>query len=368
MTSPVKRKLSSTTRSVSPPTVRRRVELAVHAGASDARTSNVRRSSAETWTFYSWNVNGISHLLQKKISFSNASLYPLRSFLKDHQWPHLLCLQEVKIRPDDEATKRRVESAANAGCQQREPMYTAYFSLPRDKYNAKGFGGKVHGVATLVRQDTAPSQVSLPDFDLEGRVLVHEFVALPLVVVNGYWVNGTDAPYRDPSTGEPSGTRHDHKLWFHARMLDLCKAAEARGKHVVLLGDMNVAPKRHDGHPNLRTSPVQHVKNRADFNAKFLDKDSKSGLRGVDVFRHFHGDEKKFTYRGRGRPWGESADRVDLIIASHQLTTIGAVTATDICDNPRDRGHSDHVPLWVAIDQDKLWIAGADKMSASSEV
>jgi len=54
-------------------------------------------------TFYSWNVNGIGALLQKQIDFSPKSVYPLRSFLKDHDWPHMLCLQEVKINRDDDS-------------------------------------------------------------------------------------------------------------------------------------------------------------------------------------------------------------------------------------------------------------------------
>jgi len=174
----------------------------------------------------------------------------------------------------------------------------------------------------------------------------------PLVVINGYWVNGTSNPYRDPNTGTVHGTRHDHKLRFHAHMLQLCKHLESEGNTVLLLGDMNIARARIDGHPNLRTSPVQHVHNRADFNAKFFT--DADGLQGVDVFRYFHGEKRKYTYRGRGRPWGESADRVDLIIASKVLVEQATVVNTNICDTPEARGHSDHVPLWIELDLEKI--------------
>ena len=188
-----------------------------------------------------------------------------------------------------------------------------------------------------------------PDWDFEGRVLIHEHDT-GLIVINGYWVNGTSNPYRDPNTGEVTGTRHDHKLRFHKHMLDDALRYEREGHQVVLIGDMNIAL---DGHPNLRTSPVQHVKNRADFKDKFFD--DENGMRGIDVFRHLHGNLKKFTYHPRGRVWAESCDRVDLIIVSHTLVdNLDAVTGTDICDSAPERGHSDHVPLWISLDMSKL--------------
>ena len=55
-----------------------------------------------------------------------------------------------------------------------EPGYKAFFSLPRDKYNATGFGGKVYGVCMLVRQDALSPEATVTDvdWDLEGRVLL----------------------------------------------------------------------------------------------------------------------------------------------------------------------------------------------------
>jgi exonuclease III len=280
MTSNLKRTLSSAARAISPPPTRRRnPAAAMH--HDEANTDSKSSIDASNFNIFSWNVNGIGPLLQKPLSFDGSADYPLRKFLKRHQWPALLCLQEVKISSKDFATQRAVHVAANAGQAPREPEYRVSFSLPRDKYNATGFGGKVHGVATLIRRDVTTHGVddSLYDgtdsisvrgvtaavaWDLEGRVLV---TLLPdyttggkLAVINGYWVNGTDNLYRDPVTGEVSGTRHGHKLRFHQNMLEECQRHQKQDYQVVLVGDMNIAPARIDGHPNLRTSPLQHVK------------------------------------------------------------------------------------------------------------
>jgi exonuclease III len=350
MSSGVKRPLGSTDRSISPPALRRKIPRSPNGDQHVGNTWSSKANAGQVRIF-SWNVNGAGPLLQKTLSFETSSLTPLRAFLKRHQWPDLLCLQEVKISPKDPATQRQLQHAANQGQVGDEPTYNLELSLPRDKYNATGFGGKVHGVASLLRHDFA-CRTRRPDWDLEGRVLIHEHET-GTVVINGYWVNGTNNPYRDTTTGQITGTRHDHKLRFHANMLEETRNYELKGQHVVLVGDMNIAPAEVDGHPHLRTSPVQHVKNRADFNSRFFS--DETGMRGIDVFRHIHGKKRKYTYHPRGIVWGSSCDRVDLIVVSRTLVgDLGAVLGADICDSSAERGHSDHVPLWVSLDLSKL--------------
>ncbi|KIW15339.1 hypothetical protein PV08_05385 [Exophiala spinifera] len=356
MSPSLKRTLSSTNRSISPPALKRKISRSLNHVANTRDVTPPVHADADQFRIFSWNVNGIGPLLQKQLSFgSGPALSPLRTFLKRHAWPQFLCLQEVKISSKDTATQRRLQAAANEGVASDEPCYTLHVSLPRDKYNATGFGGKVHGVATLIRDDFEANRLRdtrRPEWDLEGRVLIHELNE-GLVIINGYWVNGTTNPYRDPSTGRIVGTRHDHKLRFHQLILAEARKVEEEGKYVVLIGDMNIARERIDGYPNLRTTPMQHVKNRADFNTKFFTE--KGGLRGIDIFRHIHGDTRKYTYRPRSKQWGDSGDRVDLCIVSRRLVTeMAAVTGTDICDNAVDRGHSDHVPLWVSLGMSKL--------------
>lgn len=390
---------------------------------------------------FSWNINGIQSFLPASnaliTSFfqpvgergpacdgsndgdSEASSSPLRAFLKRHDWPEVLFLQELKTSPPDKKTPTALLCALNTPLDSHDTLtaetrYTLDVNLPRDKFNARGFGGKLYGVGTILRQDFAAryvANVRHAGWDLEGRVTIVELrshsqsqqpqaqlsprssgsqrqdededeiedeerVSLtttviparsvetsspanqentnyharsvgggsgggsgggggssgttkPLALLNIYAVNGTGAPYRSPTTGQDAGTRHDHKLAFHARLRDECLDLERRrGFEVVVAGDLNVARGPLDGWPNLRTVPRQHCLNRADFNVKFFGGEENkmagayvgegegegkgegecarvadivgSHFDGVDVFRALRGKERRFTYHPRG--------------------------------------------------------------------
>ena len=361
----------------------------------------------------------------------------LRVALRRYHWPHILFLQEVKIKAGDTKTMAAVKAAVNdargsgysarkdtsekhqidstfMSTQERDrtppqdggPVYDVHFSLPTDPRNVKGFGGKMYGVAAIIRQDFARRYVrsirEVP-WDQEGRIQIVETgeVSFPmamssatsvpaqrlweshtgiapeqtapedgarLAIVNIYAVNGTDNPYYDAQTGVKVGTRHDRKQALHTELLQESHALQRRGFQVIIAGDLNVARNELDGYPNLRTSPHQHVLNRLDFNTKFFTNqvitetlpramyskegplhqtESINGFDGIDTFRHTHGSERRYSYYPRNQPWGSSCDRVDLIIASRSLAD--SVIAAGICDNPRDRGPSDHCPIWVVI-------------------
>ncbi|KAK6067036.1 hypothetical protein SCUP515_10372 [Seiridium cupressi] len=323
----------------------------------------------------------------------------LRIVLQRFVWPHILFLQEVKIKPGDAKTMGAVRRAVNEKLEQDEgPEYEVHFNLPEDPYNAKGFGGKVYGVATIIRKDLNSQYVQRMrevKWDREGRVQVIETkeITLPLdleigpgnnctdvkyprgngfklAIINIYAVNGTSNSYRSTHTGVEIGTRHDRKLAVHTELLSEAVLLEAKGFYVIVAGDLNVARCELDGYPNLRTRPYQHVLNRTDFNDKFFtnnlignilsnaaysgtytaipaDGTKLNGFNGIDTFRHIHGDTQKYSYHPRGLTWGSSCDRVDLIIASRALS--GNIANAGIYDSPRDRGPSDHCPVWVEI-------------------
>ena len=178
-------------------------------------------------------------------------------------------------------------------------------------------------------------------------------------------VNGTDNPYRDSLSGEVIGTRHDRKLQVHKLLAAECRTLEAEGFGVILAGDMNIARSALDGHPRLRVSPAQHSINRADFEQKFLsnaftskedpstgttaraEESSPPGLEMIDTFRSLYPRTKAYTYYPRGKTFGVSCDRVDMILISAMLG--GNLVEAGMHETPGDRGPSDHVPLFACL-------------------
>jgi exonuclease III len=341
----------------------------------------------------SWNVNGMSHLLprnQKRIKsfFSSStsrqtperdtddeddasdphSLSPLRVFLKLHHFPQIICLQEVKISPKDEKTRKAVERAANEG---EGPGYHLSFELPRDKFNATGWGGKVYGVCTLIQDDVmgfGKVNTKGVQWDLEGRILVTEMefgrqeveaeeFKEKLVVFNGYWPNGTTNPWRDSKTGIVKGTRHDMKRKFHSLMLSEVLQYLEAGWQVVLIGDMNIARSPLGGYPGIRLG-AEHVRNRREWNEMFIL--GEEGMKGIDSWRWIHGDRRGYSYHGeKAEGWGISCDRVDLGVGSRGLIGEGneelkgtrmRLVGANIWESIEERGGSDHVPISVVLD------------------
>ena len=187
-------------RSISPPPKRRKLSR------SDAKQEE---SDPHVLTLYSWNVNGIQPLIQQPITsfFSpqgsnhRGSDTSLRGFLRRHGWPTFLFLQEVKISPDDFTSIRALEKAVRRDKKtgNTEPNYVAHVNLPSDKFNARGYGRKLYGVCSIIRQDFADrwvERVRPVDWDLEGRFLVTELEAASetrrLALINAYMVRTQD--------------------------------------------------------------------------------------------------------------------------------------------------------------------------------
>jgi exonuclease III len=388
-------------REISPPPLRQKLHPEPDLTASSpliTRSESVGRGSQKAiktrFEIISWNVNGISHLLpqnkksiksffsssssrqdterdtddEEQVSDPANSLSLLRKFLKRHHFPQIICLQEVKISAKDEKTRKAVERAANEG---EGPGYQLSFESPRDKFNATGWGGKVYGVCTLIRDDvTGLGKVKTRgvQWDLEGRVLVTEVefgrqeveageIKEKLVVINGYWPNGTTNPWRDSNTGIVKGTRHDMKRNFHSLMLSEVVRYQEAGWQAVLIGDMNIARSPLDGYPGIRLG-AEHVRNRREWNEMFIW--GEEGMKGVDSWRWIHGEKRGYSYHGeKAEEWGRSCDRVDLGVVSRGLIGEGngepkktqmRLAGADIWESIGERGGSDHVPISVVLD------------------
>ena len=363
-----------------PPTKRRRIGEAESLLLAPSISPRPITELGQRLRIFAWNINGIRPFLQPAITsyFTSASRSTdhrettpessdsnrsasLRACLERWKYPQILCLQEVKISSQDDWTKRAVQQAVRLSCNKnsspsnQETGYRTFFNLPTDKFNARGFSGKLYGVCTLIREDlfekdTNGKDAVLPvSWDNEGRVLILELSKRKLAVFNVYAVNGTENLYRSPKSGAVIGTRHSRKRDFHTELMNACKSYEDRRWDVVIAGDLNIARNPIDGFPGIRLGDP-HVTNRADFNTKFMCPEEAGGLNMTDTYRSLHGEERKYSFRPRGIPWGSSCDRVDMILISHNLSP--NLLEADILDDEAERGPSDHVPLYITLAAD----------------
>lgn len=218
----------------------------------------------------------------------------------------------MKISPNDSKTPLLLEAAANF--KSETPRYKAHFSLPKNRAGSRGFGAKVYGVCTLIREDLIEKEnieTKEVDWDIEGRVLISSLEVSKVVIINGYWVNGTSNPWKNLSTGEVLGTRHDAKRVFHKDMLDEMEKWVLQGWDVISLGDVNIARDIRDGWPGIRLG-IEHVRNRKEFNELFFESyqgDGTTKTAWADAWRELRGEERAYTYYGRDGTWGQSCDR-----------------------------------------------------------
>lgn len=252
--------------------------------------------------------------------------------------PDVLCLQEVRVRPQDSALIASMRAAL--------PGYDCHCALNHDLHNGGFRGGRAYGVATWLREGFNARALRYT-WDTEGRVCVSGLPAQRLAIVNVYAVNGTSRPHFDHDRGAIHGDRHAFKQAFIARVADEMTALRAHGLRLVLIGDWNVSRTRLDTTPRLRTEEP-HATARRRFNEEFVD-----GLGLVDVFRARHPDARAYTWFNRRARGGRlDAARVDFALVDASIAD--AVIESGIDDDPEARTGSDHAPLWVTLDDARL--------------
>jgi exodeoxyribonuclease-3 len=244
-----------------------------------------------------WNVNGI-----------RAREAQVLDFLEIER-PDVFCLQEIKASP--EHVPQRLCERADYFCHW---------------HGHKGYSG----VGIYLRREVfghAPSP-SHPEFDAENRIVTVE--AGDLVLASIYVPNGN----KD----------YDAKVRFLEAMAGWVAGERARGKRLVLCGDLNVALADRDVHPKLR-NPEQ-IGQTAPEQALLAGIIAAGGL--VDLLRHFHADDDRlFTWWA---PWRNLRERnigwrLDYVLASEAL----AASATS-CNAAREFGTSDHGPVTAVLE------------------
>lgn len=243
-----------------------------------------------------WNVNGV-----------RAREAQLQEFIEREQ-PDLLCLQEIKASPD------------------QLPMWLA--EVPG--YWSYWHGGKGYsGVAVHVRQSLVADRPAFthPAFDHEHRIAVAELPGFDVASV--YVPNG--------------GKDYEAKLRFLQALAAWSAECHARGRRLILCGDMNVALTDRDVHA--KELKANAIGQRPDERA-LMEQVISHGL--VDLQRSLHPDDPDlFTWWA---PWRNLKQRnigwrIDMILASRPLAN-RAVS----CEVQREFGSSDHGPLIAVID------------------
>ena len=222
-----------------------------------------------------WNVNGLRAALGKKAL--------------DRVWeekPDVLCLQEIKARPNQLKEEYR-----------NFPGYDVIWN-PADQL---GYSG----VATFLRTPSLELQLGMgaPLFDREGRLISTLHPGFRLF--NVYF----------PS-GQRGRERVAYKIDFYAHLLTVCDKLHAMGENLIITGDFNTAHMPIDlKNPKQNVNTSGFMPEERAWVQKFLD----HGF--VDVYRRLYPNRVQYTWwtyrlaaRERGVGW-----RLDYFLVSERL-------------------------------------------------
>jgi exodeoxyribonuclease-3 len=248
-----------------------------------------------------WNVNGLRAALRKGLHAWVSS-----------QSPDVLCLQEVKARPEQ--------------IREEQCGFDGYASI----WNPAQRPG-YSGVLTLLRGEAPEAQagLGLERFDVEGRVIRTRHPGF--LLFNVYF---------------PSGQRgHDrvaYKLDFYAALLEQCDELHRSGQSIVITGDFNTAHRPIDlSRPNQNQRTSGFLPEERAMVQLFLD----HGF--VDAFRALYPERAAYTWwtyragaRDRNVGW-----RLDYYLVSEALLP----RVRDVVIHDEVAG-SDHCPVTLLLD------------------
>ncbi len=247
----------------------------------------------------SWNVNGIRACEKKGFL----------DFLYEQQ-PDFLCVQETKAQSEQ----------LSAALLEPEGYTTYWQSAER-----KGYSG------TAIFAKTPPLSVGVlgvEAFDVEGRVQVADLG--DFVLVNAYYPNS-----------QPERARIDYKVAFCDAMQAFCEQLVKEGRHVLVVGDYNIAHTEIDlARPKANENSAGYYIEERQALTRFLE----AGY--ADTFRLFNSEPEHYTwwsYRARARERNVGW-RIDVACVNNEF--IPQVKAAGIL--PEVLG-SDHCPITVDL-------------------
>lgn len=250
-----------------------------------------------------WNVNGLRAVMNKDFF---ESIYSIN--------PDVLCLQEIKARPD------QLDDERLSKIQDLFP-YLSWNPAQRPGYSG-----------TTTWAITEPLEVKLgldaEEFDGEGRVIASKYPEFWLF--NIYFPNGQRDLGRVP-----------YKLSFYQKLLDICDKLHETGQNVILTGDFNTAHQEIDlRYPKPNSTATGFLPEERVWIDHYLD----HGF--VDAFRKLYPDRIEYTwwtYISNARK-NNSGWRLDYYLVSAPLMNI----VSDVINHTDVMG-SDHCPVTLIL-------------------
>lgn len=250
-----------------------------------------------------WNVNGLRAALNKGF-IDNIRMID----------PDVLCLQEIKSRPEQIPAKVLAELSA---------MYPFQTWNPAER---PGYSGTT--IFSRVQPDEVGLGLGYTLFDGEGRVVTARFNEILLYSI--YFPNGRD-----------DLSRVGYKLEFYARLLEQCDELHRAGRQVILCGDFNTAHREIDlKNPKSNTGSTGFLPEERAWIDTYLN----HGF--VDAFRRLYPEKVEYTWwhlisRARERNVGW---RLDYFLVSEALFP----RVTDVENHTQVPG-SDHCPVTLTL-------------------
>jgi len=250
----------------------------------------------------SWNVNGLRAIAR------HGDFLP---FLEAES-PDILCLQEIKSLVEQLPPELRHVDG-----------YHAYFN-PAER---KGYSG------TAIYTKEEPVDViyglGIPEFDVEGRVLIAEYSSFTLMSI--YYPNG-----------KMSAERLAYKMRFYDAFLQVADGFVQAGQNLVICGDVNTAHTDDD-----IARPKENAKISGFLPEERAWMDEFLGHGYVDTFRMFDDRPAQYSYwdlksRARERDVGW---RIDYFFVNDTFKK----NVTSAWIMPQVLG-SDHCPIGITIE------------------
>ena len=251
-----------------------------------------------------WNVNGLRAITKKNFFEDISSIQP-----------DVLCLQEIKARPE-QLDGKIVNTIQNRF------SYQSWNPAQRPGYSGTTTWAKSEPLEVKLGLDTEK-------FDDEGRVIASKFP--------GFWLFNIYFP-----NGQRDLGRVPYKLDFYKRLLEICDELHESGQKIILTGDFNTAHQEIDlRHPKPNSTATGFLPEERAWIDHYLD----HGF--VDAFRKLYPEKVEYTWwtyisnaRKNNTGW-----RLDYYLISASLMD----QVSDVINHTEILG-SDHCPVTLLLD------------------